>query len=336
MTPHRRHLLLTVKTAMDSVPLLYARFRRALLADARTGGPAAVQRQYMARFRQYVAEPRRALVVAVAHRAARLRAAAMVAGAHAHPWVGHPAAPTAAVAAAAQRVALRALTHQRRGGWRITDLEWPSDRYVQGLFFSTWDAWRRRAGGTALRAAADDEDADVDEDAPSIDPARRKIAYPFDEDVTDIDPEELVDDALDDVVVGRGEYYAVAGIRDLAREADHLMSAMETAGLAPQIIGWRWTLSDSHKYSKQGDEVCEMLATADVGHPHGPGVYYDAFLPKSHPNCMCDLTEEWADDDELEDPDWEPPEPDDDYEDQVLALPGQDDGDGSGMFASAA
>src|SRR6516225_5338102 len=188
MTPHRRHLLLTVKTAMDSVPLLYARFRRALLADARTGGPAAVQRQYMARFSQYVAEPRRAL---------------MVAGAHAHPWVGHPAAPTAAVAAAAQRVALRALTHQRRGGWRITDLEWPSDRYVQGLFFSTWDAWRRRAG-SALRAAADDEDADVDEDAPSIDPARRKIAYPFDEDVTDIDPEELVDDALDDVVLCRG------------------------------------------------------------------------------------------------------------------------------------
>lgn len=310
-------LLPTLRTAYAALATPYARLRAQVLAEARAGGVEQVRRAYPALFARLVGEPKRQVSVALARRVAQGRLDYLATELRTR----YPERPTKVHAQSGTLAIHQAL---RRPRWEGT--VWPSDVWVQGKFLRTLDDWQRRAQAKAwsahtLQASGAWGFAGLvkqPQATPQLDPRHRKIAYPFG-DATAVDEVELVERALDNVVMARGEYYAAVGLRDLATQVDQITSRIES-GQQPFIIGWRWNLSPEHTEEKCRNHICLTFSEADVGHPSGPGVYFDAMFPQSHPNCWCTLDPEYADDTDLDDPTWTPPQPDEGYEDRVVAL----------------
>lgn len=292
----------------------FAALRGRLLDEYRRGGQAQLERTFRHWYTQFVIVPRVALYRAALERTAARRGAVLSAELARRYGGRRPFHPQSVA-----RGAVNVWTCPRgRTRWSYAQRRLPTDAEVQCRFLAVLQRWRaeqaRRARGLTL--AAKSEDDRRREWTPRIDPRHAKIAYPIRDDLSDAD---LVARALDTVVVARGQYFAEVGLRDIIREVDRAVSLIES-GRQAVIVGWRWNLSPAHTEELCRSGICRALAETDVGHPHGPGVYFDALVPQSHPNCWCDLDAEWATDDEAADPDWEPPEPDADYEDRVRAL----------------
>lgn len=310
-------LLADVRQAFGNLQKPIEAFREVMLEEARRGGYDAIQRTFVGHWSRLVTGPRREEFL----RSARLvsaRRLETLATELARRYPGRRVAVHQNTTAVA-----RAFNRTRRSGaraWRLTDADWPMDQYVRSQFFTVLDGWRRRATLT-LSAAGDKKKKAVrvgKKAQPSIDPKHRKFAYPFEPGVG-VEPEALIKPALDNVVIARGQFYVMAGIRDLMREVDHLAATLESQR-HPEIVGWRWVLSSAHDEASSSPDECDRYATADMGHPFGEGVYYDLLLPESHPNCWCNIIPVWATPSQLADPEWEPPLPDEDYASRVKEM----------------
>ena len=305
---------------------LFADFRARLLVEYRHGGMVQLRRTYRHWFDVHIAAPRQHLFHRAIEATALRRQAVLTTELRRRYGTGRWRVP----ADAARRAVAHVWRRPRgRGRWAYAQPHWPMDRRLEIRFFVVLDGWLRRQrarpiSDLAAAAAAGEELEAKEEDAgpnlsPRIDPRHAKIAYPFGPGRTDLTDEELVERALDDVVVARGEYFAEVGLRDLTREIDTAVSRIVAQDVAA-IIGWRWTLSPDHDEALCKSGYCLAMSEADVGHPHGGGVYFDALLPSDHVSGWCAWEPEWADEDDVSDPDWTPPEPPDDYEDRVRDL----------------
>jgi hypothetical protein len=294
---------------------MYARLRDRLLEEYRHGGIEQLSRTYRHWHNQLVIAPRGVLFRDAMQRAAERRAALLAAELERRYGGRRPFHPET-IPRAIQHVWSRPRGRRR---WAYAQRRLPTDVMVRQRFTALLDDWRRRHRtdrGLAIQAKRDDGPAPWPDRTPRIDPKLRKIAYPIELSPDEID---LVEQALDTVVVGRGQYFAEVGLTDIIREADRAVSMIES-GRQAVIVGWRWTLSSAHTEEVCPSGICSALAEADVGHPHGAGVYFDALIPSSHPNCWCETEAEWATDDEAADPNFEAPEPPDDYESRVRAI----------------
>lgn len=310
-----RQIVSILRPSFRELAKPYGALRERLLVDARCGGVALVQRTYAQHFHQLVVGPRLTEYWRVARLVAHQRLVRIETDVQRRfPRRRFPTHPRSAVLALH-----RAFTRGRFSGgrhWRLTDHVWPSDAALRYQFLTTLEQWQRRSPRPSLTLHAQISTAGRNAQ-PIIDPTHKKIAYPFGEETAD--PVDLVQRAIDNIVVGRGEYYAAVGIRDLAREVDHLTSQTESQH-QPAIIGWRWMLSPAHTERVCPSGECLTYSTEDVGHPEGAGVYFDEVFPQSHPNCWCYMDPVYATDDQLNDPEWQPPQPDDGYADRVRQL----------------
>lgn len=312
--------------------------REAVLADVRRGGVALATRNFAAHWDRLVAGARASLLLDTA-KTVSLRRLELLGTeiARRYPDRHFSVRPQSAVLAMHQVLTRTRVSGDRR--WSLRDARWPLDAYITRTFVNTVNKWAAQAypstapsgclhaSGAAAwllsqkkaRAKRPKLSRVGKTETPRIDPTFKKFRYPFEAGETDIDPEDLVKQALDTVVVARGEFYIATALRDLAREVDH-MTALTESGQVPMIIGWRWTLSSAHDRAPSSPDQCDVYAETDVGHPYGDGVYFDVLLPESHPNCWCNIEAVWARAEDLDDPRWVPPEPDDDYKERVREM----------------
>lgn len=341
-----REVAAVLRDSFSELRPLYAQAKRELLSTAKRG-PSALLTSYDNIWWQAVARPRFHILRNAALRAARQRAEAIqreALGQFRVLKLRHRMSPPGTIA----ERAVQAMLARPRGrqGWRIEDRWWPRDAWVKRVFFRTLQDFRRRADREAkvvsIHAAADlgELDGPLLEllaasgtsgfDAvkykgkagirPKLAPKVAKIEYPFPSRKGGKGKrtlEELVDSVADQIVLARGEYFAAVGIKDSLRESG--FAAARAAGRETSYIwGWRWELDPAHPVYDE----CDIFAQADVGHPAGPGVYFDGeAMVYSHPNCWCRLVPEWAPEDLLDDDgEFETPEPPRGYEKMLRQL----------------
>lgn len=314
---HRKATLKDLHEGFRALRSPFAHLKAQLLQEYRRGGTTQLLRTYRHWYDRHVVAPRHALYQDALGRAAARRGAALARELKARYGDRFPFHDDTVA-----KAMVRVWTAPRgRTRWSYAQLRMPSDQVVQQRFTATLDEWTSRhrasleARAARLTLLAHKDDPPPADGVPRIDPDRKRVAYPS----ADLGEEDLVDRVLDTVVVGRGQYFAEVGLRDIVREVDRAVSLIE-GGRQPMIIGWRWVLSPAHDEKLCPSGICSALAVADVGHPHGGGVYFDALIPSEHPNGWCEVQAEWADEDEVSDPTWTAPEPPDDYEDRVRAI----------------
>lgn len=303
------------------------RLRQAALTVARRQGIDGLRRLLPRLYLELWARPRYHILRETAQSLARVRAARVhfVATARYGPTRTVGRVRTSGVERVADRMLDRPHTMATGRRWSWQDRFTPRDVWILWRFWATLAEWTKRRDADALRAAAAEPLALWAEKRkkrskpenplrpiqPKLDPRNKTIAYPM----TDATEVELVDAALDQVVVARGQYFAEVGMRDLLQHVD-TAAARYALGQSGVIVGWRWTLSPAHEIKDE----CDDFADADVGHPAGRGVYWDAMFPQTHPNDWCALSPEYADEEDVADPTWSPPEPDAGYVDRVTSL----------------
>lgn len=326
-SPTQRAFVRSLQLGIQDLRPLLSRLRRALLEVARHDGAEALRQHFDRLYVEHFARPRLKILTRVARHVAETRVTTLRTQAHQHysnrEWSTAPVVPQIVERVLSQPIG--------RLSWRFTDCTWPRDRWIRDKFFSVLDDAQRRRERLRQRALSASTDIEAREGEPPpkhphIDPTLRKFAYPIDPDLSDVD---LIERAADTVVVARGEYFAAVGMQTAMRAADSAARQI-MRGEIPQIIAWQWELSPAHPRPDR----CDDYASADLT-GLGPGIYFDAAMPEDHANGLCGWIAVWANPSDVEDPDWEPPEPDDDYVARVEALIQSVEGGGR-MHGSAA
>jgi len=300
-------LLATIEAGFQQVRTPLEHLKTACLEIARRpGGVPALRRYYDQLWMQLFSHHRYETVVMTGRRAAQLRVARLAAAATQRYPDLHVAARIrpSVVGQVVDAAVARPLG---KLGWKLSDPFWPRDAWIKQTFFAQVERGRRKLRD--IHAAAPSKRA-----TPTIDPRHRKFSYPIDASMSDLD---LVERALDDIVVARGAYYAEVGVRDFSRILDQA-AAVAAAQDMRVIELWCWLLSPEHDSADSSPDICDDLAVADVG--FGPGIYSDDLLPDSHPNCWCSMEPVWSSPGAAEDPSYSPPAVPADYEDRVRSL----------------
>lgn len=308
-TPTQRLFVQELVRRAEHVEPVFTQFRNAWIDLVRRRGLAEALKRYDTLWEQLVIHPRVQAITGAVIRVVTARLSYLGDEAvrrYGQSAVGPPLAPRLVHQVANDVLGRRHGPH----AWRYVDGWWPNDHWIKRRFLLALQDGQRRLRRLhaeeqrSIEAALiSDENARV-----KIDPRHSKFAYPIDPQTTEL---ELIEKAADTVVVARGQYYAVVGLREAMRAAEQAADAA-AGGALKQLQLWRWTPSAEHDSAPSSPDMCDMLAEADVG--FGPGLYHDSRLPQSHPECWCSLEPEWADGDadELVVPD--------DYEDRVDEL----------------